>query len=301
MRTVTPTPVPGDLSPELASVAAALEKLGKTRADCIRAAQAITYATPDPPPIAQWKSDLLAAGCNVRNDWLERVVVSYAAQDSLPRIDALHVHPAVKLLIRKEFKSFTSPSKQLILVGTDAFVTAIYVATLRRFPAGPIDWVVSGLPRSYFAKMPTTRVPGALWYALVHFGGLKPAFYVHLAYPPRNRSLVIEKEVRRAYYRMARSLILQPEMKGIMCSAWFHDPAALKDAPHLAALNEPYLQHGGRILGSVGEAREDSGFLKFNPERRKLYEEGKLRIHLTLAMWPRAAAIRWSEQHPDLD
>jgi hypothetical protein len=100
---------------------------------------------------------------------------------------------------------------------------------------------------------------------------------------------------------MARSLMLQPEMKGILCSAWFHDPAALRDAPHLAALNEPYLQYGGRILTSVGEAKEDSGFLKFNPERRKLYEEGKLRIDLTLAMWPRAAAIRWAEQHPELD
>ena len=122
-----------------------------------------------------------------------------------------------------------------------------------------------------------------------------------LAYPPRNRALVIEKEVRRAYYRMARSLMLQPEMKGILTSAWFHDPAALKEAPHLAALNEPYLHHGGRIVTSVGDAGEDSGFLKYNPERRKLYEQGKLRIQLTLAMWPRAAAIRWAEAHPELD
>ena len=301
MRTMLPTFVAGDLSPELAGVAAALEKLGKTPLDCVRAAQAITYATPNQSEIQQWKRDLLEAGCDTQNDWLERVIVSYAALDSLPRIDDLRVHPAVKMLIRKECKSFASPARQPIVVGTDAFITAIYIATLRRFPAGPIDWVISGLPRSFFLRMPLAGIPKALWYSLVHFGGFKPAFYVHLAYPPRNRGLVIEKEVRRAYYRMARSLMLQPEMKGILCSAWFHDPAALRDAPHLAALNEPYLQYGGRILTSVGEAKEDSGFLKFNPERRKLYEEGKLRIDLTLAMWPRAAAIRWAEQHPELD
>ena len=301
MRSVTPTSVPGDLSPELASVAAALEKLGKTREDCIRAAQSITYTNPSQSEIAQWKSELLAAGCDLHSDWLERVVIYYAAQDSLPRIDDLRVHTAVKGLIRKEFTSFASPAKQPVPIGTDAFTTAIYIATLRRFPAGPMDWVISGLPRSFFLKMPPADVPKALWFALTRFGGFKPAFYVHLAYPPRNRSLVIEKEVRRAYYRMARSLALQPEMKGILCSAWFHDPAALREAPHLAALNEPYLQNGGRILASVGEAKEDSGFLKFSPERRKLYEEGKLRVNLTLAMWPRAAAIRWAEQHHELE
>jgi hypothetical protein len=301
MRTVTPTLVPGDLCPELASVAAALEKLGKTPADCIRAAHAVTYATPNQPEIAQWKSALLDAGCDTQNDWLERVVVFHAAQDALPRIDELRVHPAVKTLLRKEFKSFASLTKQPVLEGTDAFITAIYIATLRRFPAGPIDWLISGLPKSYLLKIPRANIPKTLWYALAHFGGFKPAFYVHLAYPPRNRSLVIEKEVRRAYYRMARSLAMQPEMKGIMCSAWFHDPAALRDAPHLAALNEPYLEHGGRIVTPVAAAKEDSGFLKFNPERRKLYEQGKLRINLTLAMWPRAAALRWAEQHPELE
>jgi hypothetical protein len=296
MRTVTSSVGPSDLSPELASVARALESIGKTPAECMRAAQAVTTASTTHQEIAGWKRQL-----EITDDFVERVVLFYAAQNSLASIEDLPVHAAVKVLLRKEFKNLGGASKQQVLVETDEFVTAIYLATLRRFPAGPLDWVISGLPRSYFLKMPLAGAPKALWYSLVRFGGFKPAFYVHLAYPPRNRSLVIEKEVRRAYYRMARSLALQPEMKGIMCSAWFHDPVALRDAPHLAALNEPYTQHGGRILTSVGEAKEDSGFLKFNPERRKLYEAGKLRIYLTLAMWPRAAAIRWAEQHPELD
>lgn len=296
MRTVAATLVPSDLSPELAAVAAALAKIGTTPADCVRAAQAVDHSNASQQEIAGWKRALA-----LENDWVERVVIFCAAQTSLPRVESLRVHPAVQTLIRKEFKNFASVSKQPVLIETDQFVTAVYLATLRRFPAGPIDWVISGLPRSYFLKMPAAAVAKTLWYSLAHFGGFKPAFYVHLAYPPRNRSLVIEKEVRRAYYRMARSLVLQPEMKGILCSAWFHDPAALRDAPHLAALNEPYTQHGGRILTPISAATADSGFVKFNPERRKLYEEGKLRIDLTLAMWPRAAAIRWSEQHPELD
>jgi hypothetical protein len=164
-----------------------------------------------------------------------------------------------------------------------------------------MDWVISGMPRSWFRKMPPADIPRVLSYIAFQFKGVKPAFYLHLANPPRNRALVLAKEVRRAYYRMARSLELQPDMKGIMCAAWFHDPAALREAPHLAALNEPYLQHGGRIITTVGLATPESGFLKHNPERRRLYENGQLRIHLGLAMWPRKAALAWAAEHSELE
>ncbi len=301
MRAVTPSIVASDLPPELADVAAGLHQIGATPAGCVRVAHAILSGSQTQSELAEWKQRLLQSGIDLRNDGVERVVILYAARDSVPRVENLPVHAAVKSLLHKEFRSFEKPSKLPLLAGTDSFTTAIYIATLRRFPAGPMDWVISGFPRSWLGRIPRRDIPRTLWYTLFHFGGFRPAFYVHLAYPPRNRSLVIEKEVRRAYYRMARSLALQPEMKGILCSAWFHDPAALRETPHLAALNEPYLQHGGRILTSIGVADESSGFLKFNPERRKLYEQGKLRIKLTLAMWPREAAIRWAEQHPELD
>jgi len=75
----------------------------------------------------------------------------------------------------------------------------------------------------------------------------------------------------------------------------------LRDTPHLAALNDPYLQHGGRILTTLGVAPPDSGFLDYNPERRKLYETGRFKPRITLAMWPRAAAIGWAAQHSEME
>lgn len=275
-----------------------LERLGKSAADCARVARAVSDAPETHAEVLDWKREL---GLGAESDAVEREILAGAAGASVPEVAGLRVHESVKALILKEFGVFQKPGKAVCLAGTDPFTAACKIATLRRFPAGPMDWVISGVPRGWFAKMPPGDIPSALWYIYRRFGGLRPAFYIHIATAPRNRSLVIEKEVRRAYYRMAKSLILQPEMKGILCGAWFHDPAALRGAPHLAALNEPYLEHGGRIVTTVGEADPDSGFLKHNPERRKAYEEGKQRIRLTLAMWPRGAAIDWANQHPELE
>jgi hypothetical protein len=238
------------------------------------------------------------------DDTLERLVLFYAILHNEARVDALPVTSSVKALFRKLFSYYLKPpasSKPFLLAGTDPFVTACKISTLRRFPAGPMDWVVSGIPRSWFAKMPPLAVPKVLSYLVREFGGLKPAFYIHIAPAPRNRSLVLKQEVKRAYYRMACCLELQPEMKGILCAAWFHDPAALRDAPHVEPLNEPYLHWGGRIVTSVGPASPDSGMLDYNPERRKQFETGSLKINATLAAWPRKAAIDWAHNNRDLE
>jgi hypothetical protein len=157
------------------------------------------------------------------------------------------------------------------------------------------------MPRYWFDKIPARNFASVVRFICFEFGGIKPVFYVHVAHPPRNRSLILRKEVRKSYYRMARSLALQPEIKGIMCASWFHDPNSMQDAPHLAWINEPYLEWGGRIVAPLGPAPVDSGFLKFNPDRRERFERGEFKPMTTLAMWPRKAALAWATSHPELD
>ena len=86
-----------------------------------------------------------------------------------------------------------------------------------------------------------------------------------------------------------------------MCATWLHDPVAMDMYPYLAALNEPYLKHGGRLVTNVGPAPVESGFLKFNSARREQYERGELKLKSVLAMWPRQAAIAWAEQNRNLE
>ncbi len=280
------------------TVPAALEQIGVTRAECIRLAATMQEDVATQLPILDWKKKL-----QVQNDEVERLILQYVIEDALPRIDSLPVHSAVKGLLRKDLTNWLQPhgpSGPALVAGSYLFGVALKMATFRRFPGGPMDWTVSGIPRSWFLKIPTRDLARTLYFIATKMHGIKPAIYTHVAAPPRKRTLVIEKEVYRAYYRMAKSLELQPRMIGIMTGSWVNDPAMLKEMPQLAPLNDLYLHHGGFIT-TAGLAPADSGFLERSPERQKRYDAGDLRPKIGLAMWPRAAAIQWAARHPELD
>lgn len=290
-----------------AGIAGSITRLGKSPADCAAIIAAVAEAPETQQPVRELKQVLRKEGVPCEGDSLERMLLSYAIDEFAGRIDLLPVPPTVRELIRKQHQYFrqpaglAGPSLSVDDEENDPFIAACKICTLRRFPAGPLDWVVSGMPRRWFFKMPLRDLPRAATYIFREFGGVRNAFYVHIAHPPRNRSLIIEKEVRRAYYRMARALMLQPQVKGIMCATWLHDPAAISLYPYIAALNEPYLKLGGRLVANLGPAPESSGFLKFNSERREQYERGELKLNTVLAMWPRKAAIAWAEQNTNLE
>lgn len=293
--------------PELNDIEEGIRRLGRSPEDCAALVGRVVEAPETQQPIRDIKNALRDSGIRCGGDSLERVLLSHAMDRSATGIDGLPVPASVRDLIRKQFQIFRQPpgapgpSLAVDEEENDPFIAACKLCTLRRFPAGPLDWVVSGMPRSWFLKMPAGDLPGVFKFLYQEFGGIKPAFYVHIAHPPRNRALVIAKEVRRAYYRMARALMLQPHIKGIMCATWLHDPAAIGMYPYIAALNEPYLSFGGRLVTNIGPAPVSSGFLKFNSERRAMYERGELKLRSVVAMWPRSAAIRWAEDNVELE
>ncbi len=292
---------------EAIPLAEGIRRLGKSASVCAALIASVTESPETCTPILELKKSLRATGVECESDSLERLLLGYAAQESEGKIDFLPVPQSVRDLIRRQFRFLTQapgPGGPALAVDgeeNDPFIAASKICTLRRFPAGPIDWVVSGLPRSWLLKMPPLDVPKVLKFVFQEFGGIKPAFYVHIAHPPRNRSLIIQKEVRKAYFRMAHALILQPEIKGIMCATWLHDPVAIEMYPHLVPLNEPYLNLGGKLLTNLGAAPPESGFMKYNSGRRDLYERGKVTFKSVLAMWPRKAAIEWAQQNSTLE
>ena len=182
-------------------------------------------------------------------------------------------------------------------VGTYDFVVACKTISLRRFPSGPMDWEISGFPRSWLLRVKRSSLPRVLGFLLCQIHGFAPMFFTHVARRPKNLFLVMEKEVLRAYYRMARSLEYQPTVKGILSSAWFHDPNAVKHYPHLRWISHPYLEANGLII-TAGPAVADSGFVEGNVEEE--FASGKRRFQIGIAIWPRRAAIEWAHKHPEL-
>jgi hypothetical protein len=273
--------------------------LGKSPSDCAQVVTGVTEDAETHAPATALKEEARRSGIEFEAGEFERALLQYAAVETSPRIADLPVHQSVKALLQSEFKYYTTTVVPLE-TGSYVFVRACKVISLRRFVAGPMDWEISGFPRSWLFKVGLPDFARVLGFLSMRMGGFRPMFFMHVARRPKNRGLLLEKEVLRSYYRMARSLELQESMKGIMAAAWFHDRAAVAANPHLAWLNRPYLEEGGLIV-NTGPAEATAGFMEHNTQRKEEFESGKLRYRIGVALWPREAAINWARRRPDLE
>jgi hypothetical protein len=180
-----------------------------------------------------------------------------------------------------------------------SFVAMARIATLSRFPAGQLDWEVSGIPRSWLFKVPRRRLPRLLGSILFELGGFQPAFFSHINPNRRNQTSLLERESLRSYHRMARSMERQPQIRGLVTSSWLHSPETFRVSPHLAWLNAVFLENGGYVV-PLGPADPDCGVLHRSPERRQAYETGTFRPTEALVVWPRTAMLAWAAGHDDL-
>jgi hypothetical protein len=243
-------------------------------------------------PVAAWKK---AAGC--AGDVVERLLLWHAARHALPQLPSLPIESEVRAQLERDLRELHAPHAS-VATGSYQFVRAAKIATLRRFSAGPMEWELGGIPRSCVLKANFPDSLRLLSFVALRLGGWAPCFFMHVAPAPRNRGLTVPKLVMRAYYRMARSLQLQPAVRALMAHAWFHDPAAVRDYPHLQVLNQPYIEDGGLVV-TLDTAPASSGVLEGNEQRKSDYLAGKVTYRYGLAVWPRAAAIRWAEAHPE--
>jgi hypothetical protein len=237
----------------------------------------------------------LKAEAGIQGDHLERLLLWHAGQRALRRL-SLRIAESVRIRLEQDLRQLHMLSS--VEAGSYGFVRAAKLATLRRFPAGPMEWEVSGIPRSYFlhAKFPSNL--RFLSFVLFRLRAVAPCFFLHVAPPPRNRAFSVPREVLRCYHRIIRSMELQPHIRGLLAHAWFHDPAAIRDNPQLEVLSRPYLDGGG-LITLLKPAPPSSGVTVGSAKRRSDYEAGTIQYHYGFAVWPRAGALRWADAHPE--
>jgi hypothetical protein len=247
------------------------------------------------PYLARLKETLSRAGQRTRDGAFERFLIVAAALDSVDHLGSLPVDEQVKDLFCRNFQMYAVPDKlpEPFDLARASFVAMSRIATLSRFPAGQLDWEVSGIPRSWLMKVPRRSVPRLVSSILFELGGFQPAFFSHLNPNRRNQGMLLERESLRSYQRMARSMERQPGIKGLITASWLHSPDTFAVSPHLAWLNKAFLENGGHVL-PLGPADVDSGVLHRSPERQKAYDAGTFKPTEALVIWPRAAMLRWA-------
>ncbi|HTL21052.1 MAG TPA: hypothetical protein VL220_10075 [Steroidobacteraceae bacterium] len=286
------TTIPGDLPEALREASRDLDRIGiSAEADAWTLLQRVENETSVGPVAA------LKESAGLDGDVLERLLIWHAARHAVSELASLPVENTVRAQLDRDLRQLHA-SNVSIVIGSYQFVRAAKMATLRRFSAGPMEWEIGGIPRSSVLKADFPDNLRLLAFVTFQLGGWAPCFFMHVAPTPRNRGLTVPKLVMRAYYRMARSLQLQPTVRALMAHAWFHDPAAVRDYPHLQVLNQPYVEHGG-LITTLDAAPPSSGVLEGNHQRKADYIAGKVVYRYGLALWPRAAAIRWADAHPE--
>lgn len=250
--------------------------------------------------------DVLPALCavgepNPEDHAVERALLMLAAQHASAQVPFLPVSERVKELFAEEFEFFADPGPAWIpQSGWNhvRFREMARVATLRRFPAGQFQWEADALPRSWLSK--TQSWARLTHHVLFKMGGFSPTWEFHVNERRKNKGILTEKQACISFYRGAKSMEKQPEVRGFMSTAWFYSERTPTVTPHLAWLRT-LPQSGGALIVDLGPAPEDAGFLIGSAQRRKAYEEGRYRPRIGCVLWARKDFIAWANQHPEFD
>ena len=178
------------------------------------------------PRLAVLKETLSRDGYLVGGGAFERFLIVAAAADAVDRLAGLPVDERVQALFCQNFQMYAAPDKlpEPFDLARASFVAMGRIATLSRFPAGQLDWEVSGIPRSWLLKVPRRSLPRLVSSILFELRGFQPAFFSHINPNRRNQGILLERESLRSYHRMARSMERQPGIRGLITASWLHSP-----------------------------------------------------------------------------
>lgn len=217
---------------------------------------------------------------------------------TLDRLPGLPVDDAVKSLMCDEYQAFAAGDPEwhhLYNPKEYSFRALLGISIGQRFRAGLLDWEDAGFPRSWLLRVPRKDLPGTLWHLLTRMKGFKPFWFPHNAFLRGRIQFMREREWEASLLLMAKSMRLQPHIKGILTGSWFYAPETHRVTPHLAWTTRIFLENGA-FMTNTGLADPGAGFLQGAKDRQALYESGEYRPTETILLWPRDRILRWLER-----
>ena len=178
----------------------------------------------------------------------------------------------------------------------DAYLKDLAVCRMKLWPCG-VELVdeCSGFPRSLLLRGgPGQMIKGSAFF-LLRANGFSPFFESH--FDPRFIKDFTAEGYDRLYLAVAELLAVNPQIKGMIGSSWWHDPALETISPELWFLTKTPLLGGARLF-RVGEnpvATQDA--TRFSVARDRLHREGRYNPEVFMLVWLRDDLIGWTEKH----
>jgi hypothetical protein len=230
---------------------------------------------------------------------LELYAVLQAYLMGLPQLHALPIHDSVKrqycMACRRIANNPDSYPRQFGY-RTDAFHELARIVSHRSFHAGQISFNIMAMPRTWLLRAHPLALPGLLHEIVFGVGGIGPLVTPHVNYWRGNPGLLFEKENERAFWRIAKTIEMRPEIKGLTALSWLNCREVATASPHLGFVREFYLNNGAYLV-DMNVAPSDSGFRIGNAAREGLYDQGEFRPRETLVLWRRAHILDWARKY----
>ncbi len=102
----------------------------------------------------------------------------------------------------------------------------------------------------------------------------------------------------RSLHRLARSMELQPHVRGIQGISWLHSKSVADVSPHLAWAREFFVENGA-LAAEMEVAHPGMGFLVGSAQRQRLFHAGRFKPRVGLLLWKRDDVLAWARRHPE--
>lgn len=231
--------------------------------------------------------------------FVELYAVLQAYLVALPLLRSLPVHESVKRQFCMTCRRIaTRPNSYpgQFDYRTDAFHELARIVSLRSFHAGQNSFHIMAMPRTWLLRVHPLAMPGLLREIVVGMGGIDPLVMPHVNYWRANPGMLFEKENERAFWRIAKTIEMQPAIKGLMAMSWLNCRDVATASPHLAFIREFYLNNGAYLV-DMNVAPLDAGYGMGSTMRQSLYNQGQFRPRETLVLWRRADILDWARRY----
>ena len=205
--------------------------------------------------------------------------------------------PPVRREFMRYFESLLAamekPRRGYYLITKDAYLKDLAVCRMKLWPCGAeLADEYSGVPRSLLVRGGFRQLVSGLPFFLLKARGFKPFFETH--FDPRLIEHFTPEGYRRLYCTIAELLETNPQVKGMMGSSWWHDPALEAISPELWFLTKEPLLGGAKLLrvGQDSTAARDA--TRFSLTRKRLREAGRYDPTVFMLVWLRDDLILWA-------
>jgi hypothetical protein len=180
------------------------------------------------------------------------------------------------------------------------FLNLSWLATLQRYPAGDFVFDIHPyLTRSVILKVRPLSLPEFLGEIYFGIGGWGPMLSPHVHTGRANQLVLQKKGFERSLWRMAKTVEMRPDMKGLITSSWLHSAQTAELTPHLSWMRSIFIE-GGAYLIDLESSPEDGAFKTGSARRRRMNEEGVFYPRDTLVLWRRSDMLSWAARRDDL-